>query len=163
MTTNQALNQMTTTAPDNPGVEVLSDAATGSTASSAQSPATLNPAHDNALPSAGDSTGLLAEHKGKLAIGVAATLGLMVYYGWREKRLAKSDPQEYARLQRIKAVVRETDPGWRPGAVQKRADRTQPIAIAPGAALSQAPALPEASPAAGAPAAPTPAPAADAG
>lgn len=52
---------------------------------------------------------LLSEHKGKLAIGVAATLGMMVYYGWREKRLAKSDPEEYARLQRLKAVVRHTD------------------------------------------------------
>ncbi|MBC7513616.1 MAG: hypothetical protein H7234_04180 [Herminiimonas sp.] len=50
----------------------------------------------------------LAEHKGKLAIGVAATLGLMVYYGWREKRLAQTDPEEYARLQRIKAGLRST-------------------------------------------------------
>ena len=49
---------------------------------------------------------LLAGHKGKLAIGVAATLGLMVYYGWREKRLAQTDPEEYARLQRIKAGLR---------------------------------------------------------
>ena len=52
---------------------------------------------------------LLAGHKGKLAIGVAATLGLMVYYGWREKRLAQTDPDEYARLQRIKAGLRSTD------------------------------------------------------
>lgn len=51
---------------------------------------------------------LLAGHKGKLAIGVAATLGLMVYYGWREKRLAQTDPEEYARLQRIKAGLRST-------------------------------------------------------
>ena len=50
----------------------------------------------------------LAEHKGKLAIGVAATLGLMVYYGWREKRLAQTDPEEYARLQRIKAGLRSS-------------------------------------------------------
>jgi hypothetical protein len=49
---------------------------------------------------------LLNEHKGKLAIGVAATLGLMVFYKWREKRLAEDDPEEYARLQRIKAGVR---------------------------------------------------------
>nr|WP_217345821.1 hypothetical protein [Noviherbaspirillum sp. L7-7A]MBV0880157.1 hypothetical protein [Noviherbaspirillum sp. L7-7A] len=58
---------------------------------------------------ADDAMTLLSEHKGKLAIGVAATLGMMVYYGWREKRLAKTDPEEYARLQRLKAVVRHTD------------------------------------------------------
>jgi hypothetical protein len=50
---------------------------------------------------------MLNEHKGKLAIGVAATLGLMVFYKWREKKLAEEDPEEYARLQRIKALVRE--------------------------------------------------------
>lgn len=50
---------------------------------------------------------MLNEHKGKLAMGVAATLGLMVFYKWREKNLAEEDPEEYARLQRIKAVVRE--------------------------------------------------------
>lgn len=54
---------------------------------------------------------MLAGHKGKLAIGVAATLGLMVYYGWREKRLAQTDPEEYARLQRIKAGLR-SNPDW---------------------------------------------------
>ena len=48
---------------------------------------------------------LLNEHKGKLAIGAAATLGLMVYYKWRDKKLAEEDPEEYARLQRIKAAV----------------------------------------------------------
>jgi len=45
----------------------------------------------------------LNAHKGKLAIGVAATLGLMVFYNWRDKKLAKSDPEEYAWLQRLKA------------------------------------------------------------
>lgn len=49
---------------------------------------------------------LLNEHKTHLAIGVAATLGLMVFYSWREKNLAKTDPEEYARIQRIKASVR---------------------------------------------------------
>lgn len=47
----------------------------------------------------------LGAHKGKLAIGVAATLGLMVFYKWREKQLAKDDPEDYARLQRVKAGV----------------------------------------------------------
>src|ERR1700712_3715025 len=61
------------------------------------------------LTLAGEAMNLLSEHKGKLAIGVAATLGMMVYYGWREKRLAKTDPEEYARLQRLKAVMRHSD------------------------------------------------------
>lgn len=51
------------------------------------------------------SAGGLAAHKGKLAIGVAATLGLMIYYKWRERQLAKDDPEDYARLQRLKAGV----------------------------------------------------------
>ncbi|MES2536503.1 MAG: hypothetical protein V4632_11590 [Pseudomonadota bacterium] len=56
-----------------------------------------------------DSKSLLNEHKGKLAIGVAATLGIMVFYKWREKLLAKEDPEDYARLQRLKAGVRSGD------------------------------------------------------
>lgn len=62
-------------------------------------------------PSEIASKSLLSEHKGKLAIGVAATLGIMIFYNWREKRLAKNDPEGYARLQRLKASVRtdETD------------------------------------------------------
>ncbi|NEX60526.1 hypothetical protein [Noviherbaspirillum galbum] len=47
----------------------------------------------------------LANHKGKLAMGAAAMLGLAVFYKWREGRLAQDDPEEYARLQRIKAAV----------------------------------------------------------
>jgi len=49
---------------------------------------------------------ILSEHKGKLAIGVAATLGIMIFYNWRQKQLSKEDPEEYARLQRIKDSVR---------------------------------------------------------
>lgn len=73
-----------------------------------------------ALPAAGTDSRLdetlgkiqstLGEHKGKLAIGVAATLGLMIFYKWREKNLAKEDPQEYARLQRIKSSVLADEP-----------------------------------------------------
>lgn len=59
---------------------------------------------------ANDAMNLLSEHKGKLAIGVAATLGLMVYYGWREKRLAKIDPEEYELVQRLRAVMRSDGP-----------------------------------------------------
>jgi hypothetical protein len=51
----------------------------------------------------------LEEHKGKLAIGAAATLGLMVFYKWREKQMAEEEPQEYERLRRIKNRVRHAD------------------------------------------------------
>ncbi|WP_147376804.1 hypothetical protein [Noviherbaspirillum saxi] len=54
--------------------------------------------------------GMLGNHKGKLAVGAAAMLGLAVYYKWRENRLAKEDPSEYARIQRLKAVVGSGDP-----------------------------------------------------
>jgi hypothetical protein len=73
------------------------------------SPPQENVASDNPVVSQGevtDSKSLLNEHKGKLAIGVAATLGIMVFYKWREKLLAKEDPEDYARLQRLKAGVR---------------------------------------------------------
>ena len=68
---------------------------------------------DTPDPSQGDTSegkSTLSEHKGKLAIGVAATLGLIVYYKWRERRLAKEDPEAYARLQRLKASVRHDEP-----------------------------------------------------
>jgi len=48
---------------------------------------------------------LLTNHKGKLAVGAAAMLGLAVFYKWRESKLAKEDPEEYALLQRLKAAV----------------------------------------------------------
>ena len=71
-----------------------------------------NTAGDIPGPAATSSTVTrLAGHKGKLAIGMAATLGLMVYYGWRERRLAQTEPEEYARLQRIKAGLRSY-PDW---------------------------------------------------
>ena len=94
-------------------------------------PAPATDASDDAAPVAGNETtdlslageamNLLSEHKGKLAIGVAATLGMMVYYGWREKRLAKTDPEEYARLQRLKAVVRHSDEQPKPRPARKSA------------------------------------------
>jgi hypothetical protein len=57
----------------------------------------------------GEIAGVLNEHKGKLAIGVAATLGLMIFYNWRQKNLPKEDPEAYARLQRIKNSVKADD------------------------------------------------------
>lgn len=74
---------------------------------------------------AGDAMNLISEHKGKLAIGVAATLGLMVYYGWREKRLAKTDPEEYALLQRLREVMRKGDAPQKPRGTRKAGDRNE--------------------------------------
>jgi hypothetical protein len=74
---------------------------------------------DAAANQATESKSLLNEHKGKLAIGVAATLGAMIYYNWRERQLAKKDPEGHARLQRLKAKVRSGENGVvAPGAAE---------------------------------------------
>jgi hypothetical protein len=52
-----------------------------------------------------DSKNLFSNHKTELAIGAAAVLGAMVFYGWREMRIAKKNPEEYARLRKFKAVA----------------------------------------------------------
>ncbi|HEY8609079.1 MAG TPA: hypothetical protein VIM12_18335 [Noviherbaspirillum sp.] len=52
-----------------------------------------------------DIANMIGNHKGKLAMGAAAMLGVAIFYKWREGRLAKEDPEEYARLQRLKAAV----------------------------------------------------------
>jgi hypothetical protein len=85
---------------------------------------TVTPADGNAAADSGGATekNILSEHKGKLAIGVAATLGLMIYYKWREKSLSKEDPEAYARLQRIKDSVRADDTGAKPPSNAKRRD-----------------------------------------
>ena len=90
---------------------------------------------------AGEAINMLSEHKGKLAIGVAATLGMMVYYGWREKRLAKTDPEEYARLQRLKASVRHSDHQPKPRTARKAKPTPTPT-------VAEAPDQPEVEPAA---------------
>ncbi len=54
-------------------------------------------------------------HKGKLAISAAAMLGLLIYYKWGEKSLAKEDPAEYERLRRIKEGLRHAEHGRRAG------------------------------------------------
>jgi len=59
------------------------------------------------------SGSLLSDHKGKLAMGAAAMLGIAIFYKWREHRLAKEDPEQYAQLKRIKSAVREN--GSKPG------------------------------------------------
>ncbi len=49
--------------------------------------------------------GMLVNHKGKLAVGAAAMLGLAIFFKWRDHKLAKDDPEEYARLRRLKAAI----------------------------------------------------------
>lgn len=58
---------------------------------------------------ASDTLNLLSEHKGKLAFGAAAALGLMVLYNWREKSLAEEDPEAYARLKKFTAPFKPAD------------------------------------------------------
>lgn len=53
--------------------------------------------------------GVLNNHKGKLAVGAAAMLGVAIFYKWRESRLAKEDPEEYARLKRLKKAIGDND------------------------------------------------------
>lgn len=60
-------------------------------------------------PDPAKSGSLLNDHKGKLAVGAAAMLGIAIFYKWREHRLAKEDPEQYAQLKRIKSAVREKE------------------------------------------------------
>jgi hypothetical protein len=64
---------------------------------------------DAAVPADAKSSNSLAHHKGKLAIGAAAMLGLAVFYKWRDSKLAKENPEEYARLRRLRAAVGTDD------------------------------------------------------
>ena len=136
-----------TTAPDeqpaNPEPNREPAVAPATDVNEATAPASTNDTPDVSL--ADEAMNLLSEHKGKLAIGVAATLGMMVYYGWREKRLAKTDPDEYARLQRLKAVVRHSDDQPKPRPARKSA--AAPRASEPAApAAADAPDTPDATP-----------------
>ena len=58
----------------------------------------------------GSAAGMLSRHKGKLAVGAAAMLGIAAFYHWRESKLAKEDEEEYARLQRLKAALDADEP-----------------------------------------------------
>lgn len=77
--------------------------------------ATENRREDGAATESGmeafatDTLNLLNEHKGKLAFGAAAALGLMILYNWREKSLAEEDPEDYARLQKFTAPFKTQD------------------------------------------------------
>lgn len=62
-------------------------------------------AASTAAAMAGDALGILTRHRGKLAVGAAAMLGLAAFYHWRESKLAKDDEEEFQRLQRLKAAL----------------------------------------------------------
>jgi hypothetical protein len=82
------------------------------TNSAPENPAENAPVNEDSSPANSfleQGKNMFDEHKGKLAIGVAATLGAMVFYNWLEKQLAKEDPEGHARLQRLKAVFRADD------------------------------------------------------
>lgn len=64
-----------------------------------------SPEQKTPADAAAKSKNRLADHKGKLAVGAAAMLGLAIFYKWRDSKLAKDDPEEYARLRRLKAAV----------------------------------------------------------
>lgn len=71
---------------------------------SAETTETTEPAE--ATIAGADLPALLDAHKGKLAVGVAATLGLMIYYNLKKKKLPEEDPEGYARLQKLKDSLR---------------------------------------------------------
>ncbi|MGE5622719.1 MAG: hypothetical protein ACM3WS_06160 [Bacillota bacterium] len=52
---------------------------------------------------------MLGRHKGKLAVGAAAMLGIAIFYKWREHWLSKEEPEEYARLRRLKQAVKNEE------------------------------------------------------
>jgi len=80
-----------------------------SVVTSRQSKTTMKEASD--IPAVREAqAGLLSRHKGKLAVGAAAMLGIAAFYHWRESKLAKEDEEEYARLQRLKAALEVDDP-----------------------------------------------------
>ncbi len=66
-------------------------------------------AQDRPSVTGANSGSLLADYKGKLAIGAAAMLGLAIFYRWWESRLAREDPNEYERLRRLKSAIEHVD------------------------------------------------------
>jgi hypothetical protein len=80
--------------PSQPAVPPADDAAKTPDAEAPESRGTVS-----------DIKNMIGNHKGKLAVGAAAMLGLAIFYKWRETNLAKEDPEEFARLQRLKAAV----------------------------------------------------------
>lgn len=66
----------------------------------------VSPKADANVDSVTAAKNMLSEHKGKLAIGAAATLGLMIFYNWRQKKLSEEDPEAYAAVKRVKESIK---------------------------------------------------------
>ncbi len=137
---------MSTTPDEQPDPAITPDEPTPTPEAAPGAAEDAAPAEGVDLSLAGEAMNLISEHKGKLAIGVAATLGMMVYYGWREKRLAKTDPEEYARLQRLKASVRHSDAPPRTRAAKKTTPQAPHDAPPATEAVTEAPASQDAAP-----------------
>jgi hypothetical protein len=63
---------------------------------------------------------LLTGTKTQLAMGAAATLGVMILYKLRAKMLAKEDPESYAQIREITAAVRDYERNERTGEDRRR-------------------------------------------
>jgi uncharacterized protein YcbK (DUF882 family) len=119
--TNTDKRQVQKAQQANPMAETLTAAAAETAVQNTSVPGNEAENVSGAISLAGEAMNLLEEHKGKLSIGVAAALGLMVFYRWREKQMAKTDPEEYAQLQRLKVIVRHSDDHAQPKAARKAA------------------------------------------
>lgn len=58
------------------------------------------------LPEDGDEGGMLSGKKTQMAMGAAATLGLLLLYKLRQKMQTTEDPEGYASVQRVKEALR---------------------------------------------------------
>lgn len=70
--------------------------------------------------SAAETAGLLSGKTTQLAVGAAATIGIMILYKLRAKLLAKEDPESYAQVREITAAVRHADRIERSGADRRK-------------------------------------------
>lgn len=58
------------------------------------------------LPENADEGGMLSGKKTQMAMGAAATLGLLLLYKLRQKMQTTEDPEGYASVQRVKEALR---------------------------------------------------------
>lgn len=80
-----------------------------------------NPPEDTpASGAAPPKDNMLAGTKTQLAMGAAATLGVMILYKLRTKMLAKEDPESYAQVREITAAVRDYERNERTGEDRRR-------------------------------------------
>lgn len=68
-----------------------------------------------------DESGLLSGKKTQMAMGAAATLGLLLLYKLRQKMQTTEDPEGYASVQRVKEALRVAQADERRAARRKSA------------------------------------------